>query len=175
MSSPIVGVRRPSAGALALGPTERFAAGQRGYRLLGWFGLGLAAVGMADAALVFVPPLWGNAEWSFTTGAQLVSSLPILAVALGAMTVAVLGGAGALLTRVVGGLNLLAVVAIVAALALFVPASGEALAIGAEVAQTGIRKMIFRVGLYAVVFGALHVALAVTCFRGARQLSQAVR
>lgn len=175
MSSPIVGVRRPSAGAIALGPTERFAAGQKGYRLLGWFGLALAAIGLADAALVFVPPLWGNAEWAFTTAAQISSSLPVLAVALGAMTVAVLGGAGAMLTRLVGGLNVLLVLAIVGMLMLFVPASGEALTVGAEVAQAGIRKMIFRVGLYAVVFAALHVALALKCFRGARQLSEAAR
>lgn len=175
MSSPIVGARRPSAGAVALGPTERFAAGQRGFRLLGWFGVALALVGLADTLLVFVPPLWGNAEWAFTTAVQVVSSLPILAVALGAMTVAALASGGPGLARVVGGLNLLLVAALIGALVLFVPAAGEALEIGAPVAQAGIRKVIVRVAVYAVAFGALHLALAVKCFRSARALAAVAR
>ena len=173
MSSPIIGVR-PQVGAALTSPVDRAAAGRKASRLLGWFGLALAAIGLADAALVFVPPLWGNAEWSFTTSAQLISGLPILAVALGAMTVAALGG-GAAARRVVGGLNVLLVLAIVATMLLFVPAAGEALELGAEVAQPGIRKMIFRVGLFAVVFGLLHGALALRCFRAGQLPTDAAR
>jgi len=165
MSSPIVGVRRPSAGSLALGPTERFAAGHRGYRLLGWFGLALAAMAGADTALVLYPTALGSAEWVFTTTMQAFSGLPVLAVALGGMTVAAAAEGGKVLPRLVGLLNLLLVLFLVAMVVLFVPAAGEALQRGVEVAQAGIRKVIFRVGLFAVVFGALHVVLAWRCFR----------
>lgn len=167
MSSPIVGVRRPSAGAVALGPTERFAAGQKGLRLLGWFGLALGAMAGADMALVLFPPALGSAEWVFTSTMQTFSGLPVLAVALGAMTVAAAAEGGAVLPRLVGLLNALLVLLVVGMLVLFVPAAGEALQQGAQVAQLGIRKTIFRIGLFAVVFGALHLALAVKCFRSA--------
>lgn len=165
MSAPIIGVRQATAGAAALASTERITAALQGYRVLGWFGLALAAIAAADVALVFIPPLWGSAEWAFTSSAQVVSSLPILAVALGAMTASVIGRGDRLLAKLVGVMNLLLVVAILGIMLLFVPAAREALDIGAEVAQPGIRKMIIRVGLYALVFGALHVALALRCLR----------
>ena len=165
MSSPIVGVRRPSAGSLSLGPTERFAAGQRGYRLLGWFGLALGAMAGADMALALYPTALGSAEWVFTTTMQTFSGLPVLAVALGGLTVAALAEGGKVLPRLIGALNVAVVLLVVGMLVLFVPAAGEGLQRGAEVAQAGIRKVIFRVGLFAVVFGVLHVVLAVRCFR----------
>ena len=167
MSSPIVGVRRPSAGALAIGPTERYAAGHRAYRVLGWFGVALGAMAGADMALVLYPPALSSAEWVFTSTMQVVSGLPVLAVALGAMTVAAAAAGGKLLPRLTGALNVLMVLLVVGMLVLFVPAAGEALQQGAETAQAGIRKVIFRVGLFGVVFSVLHLALALRCFRTA--------
>lgn len=173
MSAPIVGVRRPSAGALALGPAERFAAGQRGYRLLGWFGLALALLATADMALAFFPAQWGLTAWRFTSVMQLSSSLPVLAVALGAITVAAHQEGGSLLPRLAGALNLALALATVAMLLIFVPAAGEALREATEATRLGIQKTVFRVGLYTVVFAALHLALALRSFRSAPAVSQA--
>lgn len=87
---------------------------QRGWRVLGLFGLLLAVIGLVDILLYLYPPAFDSPEWEFGTMTAMLSGLPLPSIGFGALTAWVLVQGGRR-TRVAVSLALFAMAALVAA------------------------------------------------------------
>ncbi len=56
---------------------------ERGWRILGWFGLLLLLIGLGDVASNLYKPSFGSAEWEFATIGRALGALPLLTMGLG--------------------------------------------------------------------------------------------
>lgn len=147
----------------SLGP----AAG-RAFRVLRWVGLLLAAVTAVDVVLVFIPLQWANADWRLASIVQAFNGMPVLAVGLAAVTAAAaaLGERG--LARLMTVAHLLVAVAVVVAVLAFLPVATEAVRIARDGWLSDVGRAVIRTIAYALIFGTLHVLLALASRRAAR-------
>lgn len=142
------------------------------WRWLGWFGLVLAAAGLTDLALVFVPANFGNAEWEFGTVAQVISGLPLATMGLAALLGAGMALGARWLQFTMGVVLLLALLAVGGLLVMFLSHVPMALVAVEEPALTGIKKAIAKtvaLGTYfGIGYGAAGFWALLTSLRGRR-------
>lgn len=145
-------------------PGHRGSAGAA-WRSLGWFGIALAAIGLGQAAIYFVPPAFGSPEWEFGTLAQVLGSLPLPTMGLAAMLAAAvaLGARRSLVALAV----LLAVLglAVLIGLAVFWSVVPMAVRGAPEMAAGAIRQTVARSTLSGLGFGLLYLFAAVVAVR----------
>lgn len=140
----------------------------RAFRALRWVGLLLAAVTAVDILLVFVPLQWSNPDWRLASVVQTLGGMPVLAVGLGAVTAsaAALGERG--VARAMLVVHLVVALAIVALLATFLPVAMDAVSIAREGWMSDVGRAAIRTIAYALIFGTLHVLLALASRRAAQ-------
>jgi hypothetical protein len=139
-------------------------------------GLGLAAVGALDVALLFYPADWSSLNWEFGTVSGFIDGLPLMTMGFGAMVVAStsLGWAKwRRLLSIVALLIALMVMVNVLVFALDVPAALRA--VSSPVMKTVVKKAVLKTGSMGVVYVALYAALGVWTWRRLKSLKGASR
>jgi len=142
------------------------AAPRTAWRLLGWFGLLLAAVGFVDVALQWYPASFKSPEWEFGTVAGSLATLPLLTIGLMSLLASFLARAeraGVVTMAVVFAVLLLFVVGSFLMFLSDVPLALKASAATPMVYT--IKKSIIRTSVMAIGFGAGYFAAAVVSFR----------
>lgn len=140
----------------------------RAFQVLRWVGLLLAAVTAVDILLVFVPLQWSNADWRLASVVQTLGGMPVLAVGLGAVTAAAAALGERRLAQAMTVVHLLVALAVVALLAIFLPVATEAVGRAREGWTSDVGRAAIRTIAYALIFGTLHVLLALASRRAAR-------
>ena len=123
------------------------------WKWIGWFGLVLAAAGLTDLLLLFVPPNFGNAEWEFGTVVQLVSALPLVTMGLAALFGAGMALGKRWLQLTVGIGLLLGTLVLTLLLVMFLSHVPMALGVVQEPALTGVKKAIVKTMALGLYFG----------------------
>lgn len=130
---------------------------QRGWRVLGLFGLLLAVIGLVDVLLYLYPPAFDSAEWEFGTMTAILSGLPLPSIGFGALAAWVLVQGGRK-TRVAVSLALFAMgILVAAAYLLFL--LNVPLALSASEGPQGavITRAIIRTTVMGAGFGAAYL------------------
>ncbi len=170
MAEPNIIVRREASEAGFLkGDLAPWSEGFR-YRVLGWFGLVLAAAAIGDYALALYPLGFGSPEWEMGTVAALAQGLPLSFVGLTLVWVSAAGLRLRWLMWVIGAVMVLAAVTILAGLALFIADAPIALRATAEnaAARLTVQKMIARTLFLGLLFGSAYGVAGVFALRQAR-------
>lgn len=135
------------------------------WRVIGWFGLLLAVVGLIDAGLHWFPTAFGSFEWEFATVAMSFGALPLATMGLAALL-------GSFIARGIRwGIITVAVVLVIlailvaAALGVFMLTAPIALEAAGEPAGLTIMKAVIRTGTMGVGFGLAYVIGAAAAFR----------
>jgi hypothetical protein len=135
------------------------------WRMIGWFGLLLAVVGMCDASLHWYPLAFDSPEWEFGTVAMSVGALPLPTIGLAAML-------GSFLARGVRwGIITMAVVllalglAVLAAYGLFLLDVPLALKASTGAAALTMKKAILRTTVMGPGFAIAYVVAAIAALR----------
>ena len=135
------------------------------WKWIGWTGLVLAVVGAGDIALVWYPLNFGSPEWEFATVAQSFAGLPLVSIGL----MGLLGAGLALGQRwVILGMGWgLLVGALGLIVALFVFLTDVPMALGATegLAETGIKKAVFKTVMLGLVFAGAYAAAGVAALK----------
>jgi hypothetical protein len=135
------------------------------WRALGWFGLVLTVVGLADVILVFYPARMGDPSWEFGAIDAAVSTMPVLVVGVAAL----LGGA--LGRRKVGQVRAAAILAVLLSIAIlggyliYLTNVPMALRLAPPEVKAGIYKSIARTTIMSTAFGIGFLVAAFAAFR----------
>ncbi len=140
------------------------------WRVIGWFGLVLAVIGLADALVNWFPLAFGSPEWEFGTISATFGSLPLVTMGLAAML-------GSLLARGsragVLGVGLFVLVLGLVVLGLYVLFLLDVpMALRATAGKLGglpIRRGIVRTSILGVGFGVGYLAAAIVSLLSLRR------
>lgn len=135
------------------------------WRALGWFGLVLTVVGLADVLLVFYPARMGDPSWEFGVIDAAVSTMPLLVVGVGALLGGALGRRKVGQVRAVAVLAGLLAVGILAAYLVYLTNVPMALRVSPEEVKAGIYKSIIRTTIMSTTFGIGFLVAAIAAFR----------
>lgn len=135
------------------------------WKVIGWFGLLLAIVGLCDVALHWYPLAFSSPEWEFGTVAMSLGALPLPTIGFAALL-------GSFLARGVRwGIMTMSIVllvlglAVLAAYALFLLDVPLALRAATSPAALTLKKAIFRTTVMGPGFGIAYVVGAVMALR----------
>lgn len=129
-------------------------------------GLGFAAVGAADLALVWYPMGFGRAEWEFGSVTSTLNGLPVLVMGLAFLTMAALAAGrrwAARLLAVVFVLLALSVLAIAFLYATTVPVALKA--VPDSTVALGLKKAIAKTSAQAMIYPVVFLWTAVVAWR----------
>ncbi len=139
------------------------------WRWIGWFGLVLAVVGLADFALAWYPMNWGSPEWEFGTVTASYSGLPLPTMGLLALIASAVarGMRWQIVVLAVGllGFALLLYVGF----AVFLTTVPMALGAVEGVPQLGIKKAIVKTTVLALAFPGSYVVAGWLALRHVRR------
>ena len=139
------------------------------WRWVGWLGLALTIVALADLVLTWIPFQMGSPEWEFGTIAASFSGLPLVTLGVAALLGSALArGIRWQLTGLAIVLIALAL-AVVGALVVFGVVVPVALAAVEGPARTGILKAIARTALLGLVFSVAYAGAGIGALRQARK------
>jgi hypothetical protein len=135
------------------------------WKIIGWFGLLLAVVGLCDLALQWYPLALKSPEWEFGTIANSTGTLPL-------PTIGLAGILGSFLARGVrrgivtmAGIFLILGLAVLAAYLLFLLDVPLALNAATGAAALPLKKAIVKTSVMAPGFGIAYIVAAVAAFR----------
>ncbi len=132
------------------------------WRVVGWFGLLLLAIGLGDALVNWYPLGWGSPEWEFATVAATFGALPLVTMGLAALLGSMLGRGSRVGIIAVSVLALLAGLAVLGLFLLFLTDVPLALRASARTAASlAIRRGIVRTSILGLGFGVGYLAAAV--------------
>jgi hypothetical protein len=136
---------------------------------IGWLGLVLAVVGLWDFALTWYPMNWGSPEWEFGTVSASYSGLPLPTMGLMALAAsAIARGVRWQVVLLSVGLIAFGVVLLLGFL-LFLTTVPMALRAVEGVALLGIKKVIAKTAMLAVMFPVSYLAAGVVGIRHLRR------
>ncbi len=132
---------------------------ERGWQILGWFGLLLLLIGLGDIASNLYQPSLGSAEWEFTTISRVLGALPLVTMGLAAVA-ASFAARGTRWGIVVTGVGLLVLgLAVVGAFFVFLTDVPLALRSSANsLAAVPIRRAVIRTSILGLGFSVGYVA-----------------
>ena len=138
---------------------------RRAWRLVGWFGFMLAAVGFVDVALQWYPTAFQSPEWEFGTVAVSFASLPLFSIGAMALLASffargVRGGVIAM-----GVFFSLLTIAVVLGFMLFLSDVPLALRAASGPAVVVLKKSIIRTLMMGLSFGTGYLIAAFMSFR----------
>ncbi|HEX8361980.1 MAG TPA: hypothetical protein VF613_17815 [Longimicrobium sp.] len=136
-----------------------------GWRALGWFGLLITLVSLADIALTFYPARFGVPEWEFGTVANAYSGLPLLATGLAGVLAGAMGQRRRWMIRLTALVLVLAALAMVAATSIFLLDVPLALRLAPAEVLVGIKKTILKTLLLGTIFPIAFLVAAVAAVR----------
>lgn len=138
---------------------------QRGWRVLGLFGLLLAVVGLVDVLLYLYPPAFDSPEWEFGTVTAMLSGLPLPSIGFGALGAWALVQGGRV-SRIALGVVFFAMVALIAgAYLLFLLNVPLALSASDGPQGPAITRAIVRTTVMGAGFGAAYLIGGVVMVR----------
>lgn len=143
------------------------------WQAIGWFGLLLGLIGLADALINWYPLAWRSAEWEFATIATTFGALPLVTMGLAALLGSFLARGvrwGVVTMAVVLLLTGLVVFALLGLFALDVPLALKASA--GSPASLAIRRGVARTAVLGLGFGMGYLAAAIISFRSLRRRAQ---
>lgn len=153
----------------APGPDEpRHRTAHYAWRPAGWFGLLFVIIGFSDMALVWYPLRPGNPSWEFGAVDLTFSSLPILAIGLGACLVAALARGRARLAGFFAVVSILLGLLCIMAYLLFLSDVPLALRNSPPEVLTGVKKAIYRTSLFGVAFTSAFLGAGIAVLRHLR-------
>ncbi len=133
-----------------------------------WFGIALATVTLANFALLWWRPSFGNAEWEFATIGQTLDRLPLLVVSLALIIYGVLQSGSVNGTRALAGFCAFLTLWIVASTVLYGLASLVAFKLVPGNQLSMVRRTVAKNLFGAVVYTILFSATAVQLWRRTR-------
>ena len=140
------------------------------WRVIGWFGFVLAAIGLADALVNWYPVALGSPEWEFGTISATFGALPLVTMGLAALLGSVLARGSRAGVIAVSLFVLLAGLAVLALYLLFL--SDVPMALRATAGKLGglpIRRGIARTSILGVGFGVGYLAAALVSLMSLRR------
>lgn len=143
------------------------------WRAVWWFGLLLAAVGLADAALNWYPLGLGQPEWEFGVAAMTLAGLPLPTVGLAAMLASATAQAQRRRTLAMAWLFLALAVGIAAVYGLFLLVVPIALHSQGAVAKVVVKKTIAKTSVMALGFAVAYLSASIAAFRRGRSTRRA--
>jgi len=139
------------------------------WKWIGWFGLVLAIVGLWDFALTWYPMNWGSLEWEFATVAASYSGLPLPTMGLIAlMASAIARGVRWQIVLMSVGLIAFAITLLIGFI-LFLTTAPIALRSVEGVALVGIKKVIAKTTMLAVMFPTAYLVAGIVGLRHLRR------
>jgi hypothetical protein len=148
--------------AETLPAVQQSGSSEMAWRALGWFGLLLAFVGLADLLLTWVPLAFGNPGWEFATVDQSFGSLPLVTMGLAAVLASSLAIGSRWRVRLVAGFLLLFAVALLTAyVTLYALNIPLALQMAPAEVSLGLKKAIVKTTVMAVAFPGAYVVASV--------------
>lgn len=141
-------------------------------KAVGWFGAIITVAALSDFALAFYPMGFGSAEWELATISSVIQGLPLLTVGLAALWVC-----GGMLgeRRMLFGIAVLMLAVAAASLALlivFLTNVPVALRATQDVAKLGIKKLVAKTLILALLFGGYYIVAGVRALKQARGVVQ---
>ena len=136
-----------------------------GWKGLGWFGLLITLVSLADIALTFYPTRFGTPEWEFGAIANAYSGLPLLATGLAGVLASALGQRRRWMIRLTALLLVLVAFAMMGATSIFLLDVPLALRLAPGEVIVGIKKTIVKTLLLGTVFPLAFLVAAVAAVR----------
>ncbi len=132
---------------------------ERGWKILGWFGLLLLLIGLGDIASNLYRPSFGSAEWEFATIGRVLGALPLVTMGLGAIA-ASFAARGVRWGMLVTGVGLLVLgLAVVGAYLVFLTDVPLALQSSANsAAAIPIRRAVIRTSILGLGFSVGYLA-----------------
>ena len=161
-------------GVVVAGPAKaRPRAVDRGWKVVGWFGALLAAIGLTDVALYWYPLAFGSPEWQFGTVAQSFGALPLATIGLAAMAAALYVNHARMTMLVTAALLLGIGLLVMAALAMFVMNVPMALQAAQGAQAPAVHRGIVRTTIRGVGFGSAYLIAGIMMFRHLSRRSEA--
>ncbi len=131
------------------------------WRVIGWFGLVLAVIGLADALVNWFPLAFGSPEWEFGTISATFGSLPLVTMGLAGLLGSMLARGSRAGVLAVGLFVLVVGVVVLGLYALFLTDVPMALrATAGKLGGLPIRRGIVRTSILGVGFGVGYLAAA---------------
>lgn len=142
----------------------------RAWKVIGWFGLLLVAIGLGDGLVNWYPMGWGSPEWEFGTIATTFGALPLVTMGVAALLGSVLARGSRTGVIAVGVFVLLAGLAVLGLYALFMTDVPIALQASARTpAALAIRRGIVRTSILGLGFGVGYLAAALVSLLSLRR------
>jgi amino acid transporter len=128
-----------------------------------WFGIILTLVTLANFALLWWRPQFGNAEWEFSTIGQTIDRIPLLVVSICLLVYGVLTSGSVKGARILAAFCVLLALWIIGSTVLYGMASLTALKLvpGNQIGlvRRTVAKNLFGAGMYVLLFGATGIQL----------------
>lgn len=132
------------------------------WRVIGWFGLVLAVIGLADALVNWYPLALGSPEWEFGTISTTLGSLPLITMGLAGLLGSMLARGSRAGVMAVGSFVLLVGLVVLGLYVLFLTDVPMALrATAGKLGGLPIRRGIVRTSILGVGFGVGYLAAAI--------------
>ncbi len=143
-----------------------------GADVLGTLGTALAALGVAEIVLVFIPSAWGNREWEFGSVVAVMDGLPIVVLGISLLLYSLVTREKDRWVRLVGGLGMVVgVVLLVGGIAILARTVGPAFAsVTDPLVRLGVQKAVGKLVLQLAISPA---ALMLVCWFAWKQLNAA--
>lgn len=135
------------------------------WRWIGWFSLALAAAGLGDWIIAWVPLRLGTPEWEFGTIVSSFAGLPLVTMGFAGLFGSAAARGIRWQLRLVGAIVLVWAVMIVAALLVFLLDVPLALQSVQGAAQMGIIKATVKTAMLGVLFTTVYVVIAIGALR----------
>lgn len=135
------------------------------WKVVGWFGLLLAAIGLSDIALAFYPPHFGILEWEFGTVASSFAGLPIVTLGFAGLLASAIARARRRQILAIAVILLLLVVLVAAAYFIFLTDVPAALRAVQGDVRLGIKKATVKTTFLGVGFGGAYLVAAIGALR----------
>lgn len=152
---------------------DRLIATENAWRAVGWFGLLLAFVGLADIVMVWYPMAFGNPTWEFGAVDMSFASLPLLTMGLAALLASAFARGTLMRLSFIGGFMLLLGLTLLGTYLVFYGLNIP-LAIKATPPElkTAIWKTIAKTTTLGILFPAAYLAAGVAALRNAITLRE---